>query len=226
MKAYLETLKTVPLFRGLCDAEILAVLGCMQVSPHRYSKGAYILHTGQEEYRAGILLEGEAQIAMEDAAGNRHILAGVTPGQLFAEAYACAELPMLPVNVRALRDCTVAFMDVRRIAGSCDNACAFHARLMRNLLSILAQKNIQLNRNIRHLSRRTTREKLLSYLEEQALLCQSRRFAIPLDRQGLADLLCVDRSAMSAELSKLRAEGALDYCKNEFVLREVSGESM
>lgn len=39
---------------------------------------------------------------------------------------------------------------------------------------------------------------------------------IPFDRQELADYLGVDRSGLSAEISKLRHEGKLECTKNKF----------
>ena len=124
--------------------------------------------------------------------------------------------------MEAAADSDVLLIDVKKILVTCPTACPFHTRLIENLMAILARKNIMLGAKIRHLSRRSTRDKLLSYLSEQAREAGSRFFIIPFNRQELADYLCVDRSAMSSELSKLKAEGVLDYEKNEFTfLRRV-----
>ena len=88
------------------------------------------------------------------------------------------------------------------------------------MLAVLADKNLLLNRRLGHLAKRTTREKLLSYLHEQAQLAGSTSFDIPFDRQELADYLGVERSAMSAVLSRLQAEGVLETKRNHFVLKE------
>lgn len=220
MKEYLHILKKTALFEGLRSAEILAVLDCLRARPRRYAKGETILHAGEAPVRAGLVLTGSVRVVGEDDRGNASLIAQVFPGDLFAEAFACARLPVLPMTVVAATDCSLIFVDMRRLTDACPSVCSFHTRMIRNMLAILAEKNILLNRKLRHLSQRTTREKLLSYLWEQATLCDNLHFTIPFNRQGLADYLCVDRSAMSAELSKLREEGVLEYKRSDFVLHK------
>ena len=85
-------------------------------------------------------------------------------------------------------------------------------------MSILASRNRVLVEKAGILSRRTTREKVLSYLSTEAARHGSSSFRIPLDRQALADYLAVDRSALSLVLSKLKSEGIIDYDRNAFCL--------
>ena len=91
-------------------------------------------------------------------------------------------------------------------------------QLIRNLLSSMAQKNFFLNEKLSHVTQRTIRQKLLAYLSSEAARLGSRSFSIPYDRQQLADYLAVDRSALSAELSRLRRDGLLRCHKNNFTL--------
>ena len=83
---------------------------------------------------------------------------------------------------------------------------------------MLAGRNLALTRKMGHMARRTTRDKVLSFLSAQALRAGGPAFDIPLDRQQLADYLAVDRSALSAVLSRLRDEGVLEFHKNHFRL--------
>ena len=110
------------------------------------------------------------------------------------------------------------FLDISRLLTVCSETCPQHALLIRNLVSVLARKNLQLNEKITHMSKRRTREKLLSYLSSQALREGSVEFDIPFDRQQLADFLCIERSAMSAELSKLQKEGRIETDRSHFRL--------
>lgn len=182
-----------------------------------------ILLAGDPADRVGVLLEGRAQVIREEFSGSRTILTGLNPGNLFAEAFACAsgEHKTLPVTVLAVAESVVLWMDYRKILRACPAGCAFHHRLVENMLAVVADKNLMLNRRIGHLSKRSTREKLLSYLSEQAALHGSAAFSIPFDRQQLADYLCVERSAMSAVLSKLREEGVLEVERNRFRLKQL-----
>ena len=100
----------------------------------------------------------------------------------------------------------------------CETVCAQHRQLTQNLIRVLAQKNMQLNEKAGYLSQRSTREKLLSYLSAQARRAGSASFRIPFDRQQLADFLSVNRSAMSAELSRMQEEGLLRVSRSAFTL--------
>ena len=226
MKKYLEILLTSPLFRGITAEDLERLLPCLGGGARRYSAGAAILLAGTPAGQMGLVLSGRVQVVREEFSGHRSLLAELEPGELFAETFACAPaLPGgLPVTVLAAEDCAVLLLDLKRVVGTCPNSCPFHTQLVRNLLGVLAGKNLALNRRMGHLSRRSTREKLLSYLSEQAARAGGMDFTIPFDRQGLADYLCVERSAMSAVLSRLREEGVLETHRNHFRLLRLPEE--
>lgn len=196
------------------------MLGCLGASVKRYEKGQTILRAGEPATSMGLVLAGGAHIESDDVWGNRSILAHVGPGQLFAETYACIPGEALLVNVIAAEKSEVLFLQASRLLSTCGNACAYHNRLIANLLQICARKNLELSRRILHTGARSIRGRLLSYLSEQAKLTGSFEFSIPFNRQQLADYLGVDRSALSNELSKMRAEGLLRCEKNAFSLRQ------
>ena len=150
--------------------------------------------------------------------GNRSILASFGPGQSFAEVYACEPDLAFDINVVAAEDATVLFLDIGRVTTMCPSSCAFHARLIRNLLGIVAKRTHALTRKIEHTTKRTTRAKLMSYLSAEAQRRGAVEFDIPFSRQQLADFLAVERSGLSLELGKMKKEGLLDYHKEHFVL--------
>lgn len=207
-----------PLFRGVGEEELEGMLQCLNAGVRRFPAGSVIMLAGERAEQVGLVLEGRVQVVREEYSGRRALLAELSPGELFAETYACTpeEEKILPVTVAAATDSGVLLLDYRKIVRTCPNACPYHARLIENILGVLAEKNMALKRRMAHLSRRSTREKLLSYLEEQAALCGRDEFTIPFDRQELADYLCVDRSAMS--LSALGAEGVLETRRSWFRL--------
>lgn len=207
-----------PLFADIGEQDIPAMLGCLGAKERSYRKGETILAEGEPASHMGILCQGAAQVERIDYEGNRTIVAEVTPGDLFAESFACAGVEQLPISVIATEDSKVFLLDSHRITQSCCNACAFHQQMIYNLLKITAQKSLSLHRRAEIISHRTTRDKLLAYLAEQSRQKNSRKFVIPFDRQTLADYLEVDRSGLSAEISKLRKEGILRCRKSEFEL--------
>ena len=210
-----------PLFRGIPSEELNALLDCMGAARRRYRRGELILRRGDLAQRLGLVLSGGVNIESVDVWGSRSILGHVGPGQVFAETYACLPGEPLMVDAVAAQRTEVLFLNTARLLRTCPSACAHHAALIRNLLAVTSQKNLALSRRIFHTSPKTIRGRLLSYLSAQALRENSRSFAIPFDRQQLADYLGVDRSALSAELGRMRAEGLIRFRKNEFeLLRE------
>lgn len=166
----------------------------------------------------GLVLEGKVRVLQEDFWGNRAIVAQIEAGGLFAEAFCCAGLGNIPVSVLAADETRVLYLDYERVISRCPSACEFHSRLVKNMLGILARKNVTLTKKIKHVSGRRTRDKLISYLSAVAAEQGKPSFEIPFNRQELADYLAVERSAMSAELSKMRSERLVDYQKNRFTL--------
>ena len=165
-----------------------------------------------------LLASGSLNIQKDDFWGNRSIVNHISAGEMFGEAYIAPESGPILNDVIALEDSVVMFFDFRKILTVCSSACRFHTTVVQNLFFAISEKNRQLVQKLGHMSRRTTREKLVSYLSEQAKRNGSSTFSIPFNRQQLADFLCVDRSAMSNELCKMRDDGLLTFEKNTFSL--------
>jgi len=218
MKNYLDILKTVRLFKGIEEADLQPLLSCLSAKSVRFEKGQTIFSSGESIERFGIVLSGQVQVVQDDYYGNRSILAKIDTGNLFGESFACAEIKTLPVSVITTTESELLFIDCHRLAVPCAKACGFHSRLIQNMLNIVSMKNISLTQKIEFTSKRTTREKLLAYLSAEAKKAGRSHFCIPFNRQELADYLSVERSAMSAELSKLRDDGVLRFHKNQFEL--------
>lgn len=218
MKKYSEVLRKCALFNDIKHENLAAMLGCLGAKESSYKKGDTILAEGEEAKYLGIVLTGNVNIARVDYYGNRSILTSIEPSQIFGESFACAGLKSLPVDVIATEDTKVLLIDSQRITQSCGNACDFHRQLIFNLLNIVAKKNLVFHQKIEVTSKRNTREKLMTYLHLQAKKTASRTFTIPYDRQELADYLEVERSGLSAEISKLRNERVIECRKSTFTL--------
>ena len=218
MKEFFPILEKCPLFDGIPMEDLQTMMGCIDGRVLEIAKGQYIFHEGDPATYVGMVLSGAVQLVRVDFYGNRSIVAHVSPGQLFAETYACANVAALPISIVSDMDGQVLLMDCRRITTSCSHTCAFHSRIIFNLLGLVAEKNLVYDQKIQITSQRTTRGKLMAYLLNQAKLLGSNSFTIPYDRQALADYLEVDRSGLSVEISKLRKEGVLESVKNHFTL--------
>ena len=218
MKDFVPVLKKTKLFSGVGDEEISTMLSCLGASLFTYKKGDYVLRQGEHLSDILVLVEGSLHIQRDDYWGNRSILGHIGIGEIFGEAYAAPDSGTLLNDVIAVEDSAVYFFDVKRVISTCSSACRFHTMVVQNLFFAISEKNRTLVQKLDYLSRRTTREKLISYLSEEAKKQNSPRITIPFNRQQLADYLSVDRSAMSSELGRMRDEGLLEFEKNRFRL--------
>jgi len=217
MQNFSEILKKCPLFYGTED-NIEALMGCLNPKHAKYSRKETVFSEGTQLTQIGIVLSGSVQLERVDFNGNRSILTIVESGELFGESFACSEKFTLNADIVASSDCEILFIDCKKIICTCCNSCAFHNQMIHNLLKIVATKNIILNQKSEITSKRSTREKLLTYLNQQSKKTKSKAFTIPYDRQALADFLEVDRSGLSTEIGKLIKEGVLKSTKNKFEL--------
>lgn len=219
MKKYVPILKRTQMFAGVGEEEIVSMLSCLGAKLYTYKKGDYVLQQGEHLSNITVLAEGDLHIQRDDYWGNRSILGQIAVGEMFGEAYVAPGSGALLYDVVAVEDSAVIFFDVNRIITPCSSACRFHAMVVQNMFFAICEKNRKLVQKIGHISQRSTREKLISYLSEQAKRHNRSQFTIPFNRQQLADFLSVDRSAMSNELCKMRDEGLLEFDKNQFKLR-------
>ena len=206
MEEWLPLVKKSPLFYGINDDELYTLLKCCASEQVLYEDGEYIFRMGESVNKVLVLLRGKACVIQENFWGHQEHIYHIKEGELFGQSYSCARTPVLPVSVVAEGGCETLFLNYQRMITFCPR--------------LVSEHNVKLENKLEHVCRRTTREKLLSYLSEQAMAKGGRDFDIPHNRQELAEYLCVDRSAMSSELSKMRAEGILDFQKNHFVLHD------
>ena len=219
MKNFIDVLKRTKLFSGVSEEEILLMSSCLDAKLKEYKKGEYVFRQGQHISQITVLLKGNIHIQKDDYWGNRTIVNNISVGEIFGEAYIAPESGALLNDVVAVEDSSVAFFDVKKIITACPSACRFHSMVAQNLFFAISEKNKRLVQKLSHISKRSTREKLTSYLSEEAKRQNSASFVIPFNRQQLADFLSVDRSAMSNELCKMRDEGLLSFEKNRFLLK-------
>ena len=218
MDINIKVLKKSALFTDIAEKDITSMLNCLMMKQKKYDKNEYIIDSTKKIYEVGIVLSGRINIIREDYWGNRNILTTLEKGELFGEAFACTQTNLNLFSIVAAEKCEILFLNYQKIISPCHRACIFHSQLIQNMLYLVAKKNIMLTTKIEHLTQKTTRKKILSYLSSIAIKQGSNIFTIPFNRQELADFLSVERSAMSAELSKMQKDGLIEYHKNNFKL--------
>lgn len=207
------------LFEGISQDNVVKLLACMAYRHVSVRKGETVIREGEAVDSIGVVLSGFVQIVRIEHGGQRIIQAGFGRGAIFAETFVCAGIEKCPVNVVASEDSDILFLPYRKLIGTCGEACTFHTQVISNLMKLLARKNLMLNGKISIVAKRTTREKVIAYLAEARRTAGQDTFEIPFDRNELADYLCVDRSALSRELGKMRDGGLIDFDRNSFTIR-------
>lgn len=218
MEKYLPLLAQTPLFSSLLVSEIPQMLSCLEAKMMTFRSKEVIVYQDQIVKEIGVVLAGSVQVSTVDVFGNRTITTALHLGEPFGRLGASVEQKKSPVAVEALTDCDVLFLRFDKLVAPCSNACPFHSRVIANMMSVLADRNLLMNKKLAILSQRTIREKLLSFLLWQSELAGSPAFTIPYNRDELADFLSVNRSALSRELSMMVHEGLLETQRSYFRL--------
>lgn len=207
------------LFQGIREHEIEAMLTCLSAEERTYRKDAYIYRAGDVTGRLGVVMEGAVNIIKDDVWVNRKIIENIGGGQIFGETYACLKGEPLMVDVQASERSRILFMDVNRILTTCSSSCDFHNRLIRSLMYVLAGKNLMLTKKMDIITPKSLRERVMVYLSQESVKQGCRTVTVPFNRQQMADYLSVDRSALSAELSRMQRDGVISYEKNRFTIQ-------
>ena len=219
LEKYLKILKKCQLFEDVGDGELLRMLTCLGARVERFERKDTVFFEGDPAEKIGILISGELHLISIDYLGNRNILEVITPSDMFCEAFACARPTVMPISVVAEKSSEVMLIDAAHVMHTCEKVCLFHRKMIYNLVKDLAKKTVAYHKRVEVTSKRTTRAKLMAYLGLVAEQKGSRSFDIPFDRQELADYLEVDRSGLSAEISKLKKEGLIDCHKFSFTIK-------
>lgn len=218
-----DLLLNCALFQGIAKQDFPHLLHCLKAHVKTYQAGEYVFSLGDKVNYVGVVLSGRLEIVKENLAGNRTIIAFLTPSHLFGEGIVCTSKRLSPVSVHVQSEASVLLIPYTYIIKSCGNACLFHTQLISNMLRILGDKNYILNTKIDLLTLKGIQEKLITYLLNEAGKNNSLSFNITPNRTELAEFLNVSRTSMCRELSNLKKENLIDYYKNSFKLIDKKG---
>ncbi|HWT74964.1 MAG TPA: Crp/Fnr family transcriptional regulator [Mobilitalea sp.] len=220
MEQMYQVLKRCTLFRRIDEKELEQLVGCLGAQVKSFQAVEYIFLSGDEINAIGIVLSGVIEIMKENLAGNKHIVAFLGPADMFAEGIVCTVKRISPVTVRVKENANILFIPYERIIKSCGNSCVFHINLIQNMMVVLGEKNVNLNRKLELLTLKGMREKIASYLINESNERGSNMFQIMLNRTELADYLNVSRTSMCRELARMKEEGLIDFYGNSFKLMD------
>lgn len=217
MEAILKIKEKIPLFNGIESSELSTMLKCLNSYKKDVKKGTYFFMEEDEIQSIGVVLSGTIHMIKEDLWGNKVLITPIIEGEVFGETYICSNRLTSTVSFQAVTNCSVLFLPFQKVIKTCSKSCTYHHKLIENMMILIAEKNLKLIKKVEVTSKKSVREKILSYLANQTQN-NNNQIVIPLNRIELADYLCVNRSALTRELSKMKDEGIIDYDKNTFFL--------
>ena len=221
MKKHIEQLQKSMLFSNISAEDIKKMCTCLQLREKKIEKDEFVFHAGDVVNKVYLVISGSMHIVDEDFWGNRSLIETMPAYTLFGEAYAISNTEEHLVSVVAAEDAVVLELEPSCLTKPCPRGCECHIEIIRNTEKILSIKIIRLTEKLGHIMKRSTKEKVCSYLSKCARKNRSNRFCIPYSRQELADYLCVERSALSHELSKMTKHGIIRCRRNEFELLKI-----
>lgn len=210
MKIYLNLLKKIPLFEGVPETQIEGVLNCFNATIKKYKPNEVIWEMDDKISTVGIVLKGKIYISKDDYLGVRNIITEFSQGDLFGEVFLSAGIERSPVTVFSETDSDILFIKYNNIVETCPSACNYHITLVKNMLKLLSKRTLLLNEKIEILGKRSIREKIICYLNAQMNKTRKEEVIINFSRQEFADFLCVDRSSLSRELSKMQKDDLIE----------------
>lgn len=211
-------MKNISLFDKIKDDGIENILENLQGEPKVYPKGDLIWQQGDNISKIGIVLVGLLKIYTQNPDGSETLLGQVKDGEVFGVNYLCSGINVSPVTVQAQKQTGVLFISYEKMLKACSGGNDWQVKLLRNMFMSVSKENLVLCERLKILDKKSIREKVMTYLNNQALKARSKKFEVDFNREKMAEYLCVDRSALSRELSNLRNEGIIEFQKNEFTL--------
>ena len=202
----LDAVKSSPLFRNIDDESLGIMLDCLNPRMKKYRQREVIVSYGQPFTGIGIIAGGRVALTKEQYSGNRIIMGFLGSGNIFGEMIAFSDSRTWPVTVISQEDSIVLYLPPDRITTTCSNVCASHTTLIMNMLGILSNRALMLNRKIEHISAKGIRGKISSYLLDLLRESKSNAINIPMKRHELADYLNIPRPSLSRELGLMRDE--------------------
>jgi len=211
IKINYEEIHDSPLFKEICYEDLSSLINCLNPVVRIYKRNSYITLAGEKFDSFGLLLQGEATVNKENASGSRFIMTRLKPGDMFGEALVFTDQAHWPSTIQAQTDCKVMFLARNSITGICEKLCPWHRTLINNMLRIVSEKAVILNRKVEYLTTPSVRAKISKFLLEQYKKSRSITFMLPMNRKELAEFLNITRPSLSRELCRMRDEGIIDF---------------
>lgn len=202
------------LFRDFSETEIKEIYDDIMPHARTYKEDETLYFEGDVIRRFGVLFAGSVRAEKIYEDGTIHILNVFYPGETICLEEAASATGISPVNyVAAGGPATVVGVELSAL-----RECRYSDRFTNNIIKALASEGIKRLYKAELLAIRGLRERIMTYFERMYVKTGQKTFGINMDRERFAQYLCVNRSALSNELSKMKQDGLIDYHKGTFTL--------
>ena len=201
---YICSIRKCYLFDGIKDEQLADAIKLLNGRIKKVVKDDYIVQLGGTIQYAGLLLKGKIESSFQNENFDQITMHTFTGGYLFGEGLVINHAKNSPVQVRAVEDSVVLFIDLEMIYAAAEKS-PIRNILARNLIKSLAKKNLILNQKVRILSQKSLRDRIFIYLRTLPK-DKDGYVKIPFTQTALAEYLGVNRSALSRELGRMQNE--------------------
>ena len=208
---WINTLASCVLFKGIADESLGVMLNCLKPKIKTCKQREIIAAYDQPFQGVGIIASGKVALTKETSSGNRILMGILDAGEIFGEAVAFSDHNVWPMTVIAQEDGILLFLPPEKITGTCSNICASHSTLIKNMLKILSNRAMMLDRKIEYISAKNIRGKISTYLLDLYHSQNSSMLSLPMKRHEMADYLNMPRPSLSREMALMRDAGIIEF---------------
>ena len=212
---YLETIIDSGLFSELKKSDYMDAFEQLKITGRNYNPGETIFFEGDLIDKFCIVQKGSVRSEKTYLNGEVHIIDIFDEGSVFGLAVATSRKRVTAIDFISNEETTVVFVPMHSIRKN-----KFAGELQEALTYMLADSNIKMSNKIEILAERGLRDRILVYLHVLQAKSGTDTVTIRMSREQLAQFLCVNRSALSNELSKMKKEGLIDFKGSRFTLLE------
>ncbi|WP_069997637.1 Crp/Fnr family transcriptional regulator [Cellulosilyticum sp. I15G10I2] len=206
-------LLSTKLFRDLTPDELDQLLATQNITVTTYKKNNFIVYAGEKITSIGLVISGHVLVTKENVLGERIIMSALGKGSLFGEIGAFSDKEVWPATVIAQDEVCVCFINKAIFFVGCVKNCQSHRKIIFNMLNIISNKAMFLNRKVEYLSFKSVRSKIAAFLLDEYKKTKSLTLSLTINRNELADFLNITRPSLSRELANMKMDGLIDYHK-------------
>ena len=197
------------------------MLICMNPKIIIYKKNEFVSRAEEKLNNLGIIISGNIAVTKENSVGDRVIITMLGQGETVGEMAVFSGKKFWPATVIAQDDCKIMFIPPKKIVGQCEKSCLSHRMLILNMLKIISNKALMLNKKVEYLATRNLRSRISKFFIDQYMNSGNLYFLMPMNRNEFADFLNVSRPSLSREMCKMRDEGIIDFHRSSIQIKDI-----